>query len=218
MNSICSISGWAFISPLFRNRRINKFLSLFKPTSRTRILDVGGLPNFWHDVPIQSPITMLNLQPLDAEQRSFVRLNQQFAIGDGAQLHYSDQSFDIVFSNSVIEHLGTFQKQLAFAREARRVGKGYWIQTPAREFLIEPHYFTLFLHWFAKPVQRRLLKHFSLWGWSAKPNAALLDAVLAELRLLTRSEFASLFPGANIWTERLAGWPKSHVAYQLPTL
>lgn len=40
--------------------------------------------------------------------------------------------FDLVYSNSVIEHLGTWEKQQAFAAEARRVGRGYWIPTPGQ--------------------------------------------------------------------------------------
>jgi hypothetical protein len=52
----------------------------------------------------------------------------------------SDQEYDIAFSNSVIEHVGDWERQAAFASEIRRVGKNLWIQTPAKECPIEPHY------------------------------------------------------------------------------
>ncbi|WP_050785635.1 class I SAM-dependent methyltransferase [Pedosphaera parvula] len=142
--------------------------------------------------------------------------NQEFVQGDGTDLHYEDKSFDIVFSNSVIEHLGTFEKQQAFAREAQRVGRGYWVQTPARECLIEPHYLTPFIHWLSKPVQKRLLRNYTIWGWLQRPSEQTLDSVLAELRLIDRNEFNGMFPQASIWLERMIGLPKSYTAYKVP--
>lgn len=212
-----TIPNWIFekISPFFRKRRIRTFLDTFKPDKNTRILDVGGLPRFWLDVPIESQITLLNIHPLDEYQSSFMTRNQKSVVGDGTQLQYDDQEFDLVFSNSVIEHLGTAINQLAFANEARRVGKSYWIQTPAKEFVVEPHYLTLFLHWFSKPVQKRLLRHFSLWGLLGRPSEQTVDLFLAELRLMSYAEFKSLFPDGSVWVERMLGMPKSYTAIKM---
>ena len=204
------------ISPIFRRRRMRRFLGTFNVRAETRILDVGGLPRFWEGIPIQSRITILNTAPLDDFESSFLMPNQEFVLGDGTRIDCDDEEFDILFSNSVIEHLGTFATQQAFAREARRAGKGYWVQTPARECLIEPHYFTLFVHWMPKDTQRKLLKNFSLWGLLGRPKPEIIELVLAELRLLSRGEFESLFSDGEIWTERLFGWPKSYTAYRLP--
>jgi hypothetical protein len=206
------------ISPYFRRRRFQKFLRVVSPTPSMRILDVGGLPRAWHGVPIKSQITILNIHPLDDYEGSFLQENQLAVLGDGTQLQFADQSFDFVYSNSVIEHLSTWERQQAFAAEARRVGRGYWIQTPAREFPIEPHYFGPFLHWFSKPIQKRLLRNFTLWGLLGRPDEKLLDEVLAELRLLTYGEVRQLFPGSQIWVERLLGLPKSYTAYALPAM
>ena len=82
---------------------------------------------------------------------------------------------------------------------------------------MEPHYVALFLHWFPKPVQKKLLRRFSLWGWLARPRAEALDASLAELRLLKAKEFKSLFSGSRIKTERLFGLPKSYIAVRSPS-
>jgi hypothetical protein len=204
------------VSPLFRRKRIKKFLDVFQPRPETRILDVGGHPKCWWDVPTKAQITTLNIYPLDEYDRSFLTPNQKTVVGDGTELAYEDKSFDIVFSNSVIEHLGTESRQAKFAAEARRVGKGYWIQSPAKEFFIEPHYFAPFIHWFPKRVQRRLLRNFSLWGLLGRPTEETLDSVLAELRLLRSVEYRCLFPDARIWSERFFGLPKSYVAYKIP--
>ena len=204
------------VSPLFRKRRIQTFLRLFKPTPETRILDVGGLPRFWHEVPCRAQITLLNLYPLDDWDRTFMGPNHSSVVGDGTNLPYGYQEFDIVFSNSVIEHVGTIAQQKQFAIEARRVGKGYWVQTPAKEFFFEPHYFTPFIHWFPPRVQKRLLRNFSVWGLLERPTNHWLDLVLAELRLIKRREFNEMFPDSRIWTERFLGMPKSYTAYKIP--
>src|SRR5690349_20469472 len=211
MHPIFKVSGR--ISPYFRRRRFRKFLETFSPTRTMRILDVGGLPRAWLGVPIESEITILNITPLDDFEGSFLQPNHVAVMGDGTRLPYEDQSFDIVFSNSVIEHLGTWEKQQAFADEACRVGKCYWIQTPAKEFPLEPHYFGPFVHWFSKPVQKRLLRNFTLWGLLGRPSDETLDQVLAELRLLSGKEFRELFDGPQMWVERVLGLPKSYTAY-----
>jgi hypothetical protein len=206
----------ARISPFFRRRRTAEFLRLFRPTERTRILDVGGMPRYWEGAQLKSPMTITNLTPLDAYELSFLGANQTFALSDATRMPWADQSFDIVFSNSVIEHLGTEEQQKAFVRECRRVGKSFWIQTPAKEFPVEPHFLGLFTHWLSRPMQRRLLRHFTVWGLRARPRADVVDEVLAELRLLTRRNFRSLLPDANFLTERFLGLPKSYTAFKLP--
>jgi hypothetical protein len=103
-----------------------------------------------------------------------------------------------------------------FAREARRVGRGYWIQTPAHEFPIEPHYWAPFVHWFPKRIQRRLLRNFTLWGLMGRPSDRLVEMALAEVRLMRRREVEQLFPDGEIWIERLLGLAKSYTAFARP--
>lgn len=206
----------ARISRVFRRKRIRKFLQLFQPKRQTTLLDVGGLPRLWNGAAMEARMTIVNLQPLPVYEAKFLTANQKFVQGDGTRLAWGDKSFDIVFSNSVIEHLGARENQMAFARECRRVGRAYWIQTPAREFPVEPHFLAPFLHWFPRPLQRRLLRWFSVWGWLARPEPDAVAAVVAEVRLLTRKEFKNLFPDGQILVERWLGLPKSYIACKLP--
>lgn len=132
--------------------------------------------------------------------------------GDGRKLPFKDQAFDLVYSNSVIEHLGTWENQQAFAAECKRAGRSYYIQTPNRWFPIEPHYIAFFVHWLPRRIRRRILRHFTLWGWLTRPTQADCDAVIAEIRLLTHKELQALFPEATIWRERVFGLTKSLIA------
>ncbi|HEV2437899.1 MAG TPA: methyltransferase domain-containing protein [Verrucomicrobiae bacterium] len=195
---------------------MRKFFHLLQPAQQTNNIDVGGLPRLWVDAPVAAQTTIVNLEPLPAHEAYFLTSNQKFVQGNGTRLAGKDKSFDIGFSNSVIEHLGTRENQIAFAGECRRVGKAYWIQTPAREFPIEPHFLTLFLHWLLKSPQKRLLRWFSLWGWLSRPQPGAVAAAVAEVRLRTLKELKCLFPDGEILVERWLGLPKSYIACRLP--
>jgi hypothetical protein len=203
------------ISPLFRRKRLRRFIDIMAPTRETRILDVGGYPWFWTScgLSLESKFTILNpdVSPAAEKYRS---AQFELVVGDGTCLDYADGEFDIVFSNSVIEHLGTETRQIAFANEMARVGKRYWIQTPAKEFLIEPHLIAPVIHWLPKTLQRRLVRRGTVWGWLKDPSEDEIENMLGELRLLRRAEFERLFPSAKFITERLCLWPKSYVAYK----
>ena len=121
-----------------------------------------------------------------------------------------------MFSNSVIEHVGTFARQKSFANESRRVGKALWIQTPARSFFIEPHFLTPFIHFFPQPVQSRLVRNFTLWGVLARPTREEAKQFLSEIRLLSKSEIELLFPDCDIVRERVVGLTKSFIAVRDP--
>lgn len=201
---------YSHISPWFRRRRLARFQALFHPSSDTTILDVGGYPWCWPEDACPAHVTCINRDPVTG----FVETSRRRMLhGDGCALEFGDQSFDIGFSNSVIEHLGTWENQQKFAAEIRRIGGRLWVQTPARWFFIEPHLIAPFIHWLPKGWQRPLLRWFTVWGWLTKPTPAQVDAFLAEVRLLTMPEMEALFPDCRIECERfLFLFTKSYVA------
>lgn len=201
---------YAWFTPYFRARRGRLFRRWMNPAPTERILDVGGYHWFWETVQCENPVTCLNLELPQTGGPPPPRIS--YVTGDGTQLVYADGSFDIAFSNSVIEHLGTYGNQAKFANEIRRVGKRYWVQTPNRWFFVEPHLVTPFIHYLPRAWQRRMLRWFTVWGWATKPSPTRVDAFLAEIRLLTEREMRALFPDAEIRVERFLGFKKSFIA------
>jgi Methyltransferase domain len=204
---IFTIFRW--ISPQFRRRRMKAFIDQLKPGKDDRILDVGGYPEFWAGSGIESFVTILNVEPIP-DSASNERMST--VVGDGTDLKYADNSFDIVFSNSVIEHLGTFERQQRLANECARVGKRLWIQTPARSFPIEPHFLTPLIHYFPKSWRKKMLRNCTVWGWLVRPSNKQVEAALDEIRLLTHQEMMLLFSECAIERERFFGLTKSYIA------
>jgi SAM-dependent methyltransferase len=197
----------------FRRRRMRRFYAIFEPTSTTRLLDIGGAPNTWMSESrdrARFPVTMVNLRYPDPAARA----NGRFTLveGDALDLPFEDGSFDIAFSNSVIEHMTTWERQKAFACEARRVAGRLWIQTPARSFPLEPHVLAPFFQFLPGSLQRRLARNFTLWGLMTRPDKAGIEEMLGDIRLLTYREMQALFPDCRILKERVLGLTKSYIA------
>lgn len=201
---------WTFLSKSFRKRRMTRFMQQFHPTEETRILDVGGTLFNWQFVDCRCRVTLLNL--VNPSHSGDFPDNYEFVEGDGTDLRYDDNAFDIVFSNSVIEHVGSYERQRLFAAESLRVGKAVWVQTPARCFFLEPHLVTPFIHFFPVTWQRKLLRRFTLWGWLTRPSPERIEQFLASVRLLNYREMRELFPGCEIRRERFLLLTKSYIA------
>ena len=198
-------AAYSFVGGPFRARRMKRFVAAFGPTATTTIVDVGGAPRTWLDLPCRPRVTVVNLAPPAGPVPSWVR----FDTGDATRLPYADGAFDIAFSNSVIEHVGDLAAQRRMAAELRRVAGCYYLQTPARSFPFEPHYLTPFVHWLPMSVRRRLLRNLSVWGWITRPSPDDVDHAVTSIRLLSLRELRELFPDATILRERVAWMTKS---------
>ena len=181
-------------------------------TASTRILDVGGTPANWTLLGVRPQVTMLNL-PRAMESGDD---GLEWVFADGLELPFRDKSFDVVFSNSVIEHVGDPWRQEQFAREIARVGVRYFVQTPNRWFPVEHHLLTPLIHFLPRRWQRRLVNKFTIWEWIARPRpdqrSFFLEHYLRDIRLLDSRAMRRLFPGARIVRERFLGFTKSLIA------
>ncbi|MCZ8333375.1 MAG: class I SAM-dependent methyltransferase [Rhodobacteraceae bacterium] len=126
--------------------------------------------------------------------------------GDACDLsRFGDLSFDIAFSNSVIEHVGGPEKRSALAQEARRLAPRYWVQTPSVWFPIEAHTYLPFW-WFYPPFLKRAF--IKRWRRDLPEWCEMIEGTT----VLPFAELRALFPEATILTERLIGLPKSYIA------
>lgn len=204
-------SVYRFFMKFFRKPRMRVFMRTFCPTAKTTILDVGGTPYNWDLIQCQSRIVLFNLD-VPAKIPPASPSNYRYVGGSGTKLPYMDASYDIAYSNSVIEHVRTFEEQMKFASEIRRVGRKIWVQTPARSFFMEPHFVTPFIHFLPRRWQRRLLRNFTVWGWFTRPTPQQVDEFLQEIRLLNFREMQQLFPDCRIYKEKFLFMTKSYIA------
>jgi SAM-dependent methyltransferase len=201
------------LSRRFRRRRIERCVRLLGIGEQSRVLDVGGTMEIWRLAPVVPRLVILN-EPRAGEE---AQGGGALIFADGRALPFRDQAFDVVFSNSVIEHVGDWESQQRFAAEAVRVGRKYWVQTPNRRFPVESHLCTPLVHWLPRSWQARLLRWGTVWEWIARPTPDrrefYLDHYLTKVRLLTAGNLRRLFPGATILRERFLGLTKSFVAF-----
>ena len=191
---------------------MERFAREFRITGETRVLDIGGTPECWDLLPVRPRLVLLNM-PRAKEDLTGAA---SWVAGDGRQLPFRDHAFDLVFSNSVIEHVGDAASQRQFAAEVARVGRCYWVQTPNRWFPVEQHLLTPIVHWLPKAWQRAIVPRFNLWmfltGITGDRRRFYIDHYLRDIKLLTAREVRALFPHARITRERFCGITKSLVA------
>jgi len=177
-----------------RRRRHERFFPLAALQPGARVLDVGCGSLGLRALEPQLDITGLDLVEPAAYPGPFL-------LGDPAEgLPLADDEFDLVYCSSVIEHVPPARRR-AFARELRRVGRGWYVQTPAFSFPIEPHSLLPGAQWLPVGLRRRYSRLGAARGWE-------------EISLLRRGELEELFGPAR--PERFAGLVKSWVCVSPP--
>jgi hypothetical protein len=191
----------------FRTRRMQRFAAMFEPSPATRIIDVGGSELNWKLIDSEPEVVLVNIDSEDGHDGRFRKVR-----GDGRKLPYDDNAFEIAYSNSVIEHVGDVRDQDSFAAEIRRIAPCYYVQTPNRWFVIEPHLIAAGIHLLPRRLTRRLVRWLSVWGWVTRPDQTAVDAMIGSIRLLDRRRMQQLFPDAEIHAEKFLGMTKSLIA------
>ena len=202
----------------FRRKRFSHFISLLKSISPKNgkfinILDIGGTENYWKMVNFKADenvkITLLNLMEIKVENKDIFNSVAGSAL-DLSQ--YADGEFDIVFSNSVIEHVGEYENQKQMAKEFRRVALNYYIQTPNYHFFFEPHFRLPFVHFLPKGIRARIINQFRQKTKNIKQARKRVDGIT----LLGAKQMKELFPEAIMYREKFYGMTKSITMYHFP--
>ena len=193
----------------FREKRFLFFLKkINKMQKPVTILDIGGKINFWENRDLagnnEYKITIVNI-----EKETSIYSNIHCEIGDATNLNkFNTKSFNIVHSNSVIEHLYNFNNQSKMASEIIRVGQKHIVQTPNKYFFIEPHYLLPFFQFFPDKLKYLILtktKLSRLKTWDKN----FAKQYIKEIRLLNLKEIKLLFPTSKIYFEKFLGMNKS---------
>lgn len=195
-----------------RARRWNVFLGIFPDLERLKVVDLGGTPQFWSASPIRPrSLTVVNLTSSSSPAPDWVEV----VTGDAckaAELGLQND-YDLVFSNSTIEHVGGHDRCLAFAKTVKTLGSRHWIQTPYRYFPIEPHFVFPGLQFLPIALRQHVAARWPL-SYTKAMGGNLgdpLDAVLWT-ELLSRTHMKYYFPESEIVSERFAGLTKSLIA------
>src|SRR5579863_974608 len=172
-----------------RRRRHERFFALARLPPGGRVLDVGCGRLGLRALEPRLDITGLDIAPHEGYPGPFVRADP------AAGLPFADREFDLVYCSSVIEHVPR-ARRAAFAAELRRVGRGWFVQTPAWSFPIEPHALLPFAHWLPARLRRLYWRLGAAGNWE-------------EIELLRRGEVEALFGPAR--AERVSPLVKSWV-------
>jgi SAM-dependent methyltransferase len=179
-----------------RARRHARFFALTGVGADARILDVGCGSLGLRALEPTLDITGVDLVPRPDYPGPFIQADA------AAGLPFADGEFDLVYCSSVIEHVPPAQRA-AFARECRRVGRGWYVQTPAWSFPIEPHALLPGAHWLPRALRRQYWRLGAAREWE-------------DIALLRRSELVALF-GEPVLGEGLGWLTKSWIALRRPS-
>lgn len=204
----------------FRAKRIGPLLSMiddaFKANGAVNILDLGGREEYWNIVPrdfLRDRAVTITIVNLPEEMKAVDHGMFKFMEGDGCDLRaLQSGSFDIVHANSVVEHVGDWHRMTLFAKEIRRLGPRYFVQTPNFWFPLEPHCMTPFFHWLPKATRVWMVTRFNLGHWGRTPSVDEAVRLVESARLLNRAMMQELFSDAELTIERFFGLPKSLIS------
>ncbi|MEP7230458.1 MAG: class I SAM-dependent methyltransferase [Ginsengibacter sp.] len=209
------------INQKFRENRFAFFrelLSRIQSDKPIEILDIGGTQSYWESMNFteghNANITLLNLYLAPVKYPNFSSI-----AGDACDLsNFGEDHFDIIFSNSVIEHLFTYENQMKMAKEIRRVGKYYYVQTPNYYFPIEPHWLFPLFQFFPFNMKVALTKNFNLGNYKKSKTREAAMRRVNEVQLLTEKEMKTLFPEGLVYREKFLGLTKSVTIYNFPKI
>ncbi|WP_245417546.1 class I SAM-dependent methyltransferase [Aminobacter sp. AP02] len=183
---------------------------------QAHILDIGGTETYWligRDFLRQNrsriKITLVNTEPENVkDEMMFTAL-----IGDGADPRlFAGSQFDLVHSNSVIEHVGSWDRMCAFAENTKRLSSRYYVQTPNYWFPYEPHFRFPGFQYLPEKVRVALIMRYSLGFFRRIDDVAEARDIIHHHQLISTRQMRELFSDAEVSHEKVLGLNKSIIA------
>jgi len=194
-----------------QQRRWQTLLTIFPELPDMRVLDLGGYARGWRDVtPRARQVVTLNLDGDDDGPTTGIEVVQGDACSPPTPL--LGETFDLVYSNSLIEHVGGHARREQLGDVVRSFAPSHWVQTPYRYFPVEAHYLFPGFQFLPLRARAELARRWPLSTRKSTPTGAVADVLNTEF--LSRTEMRHYFPTSTILGERFLGFTKSLIAVQ----
>jgi hypothetical protein len=184
----------------------------FPNLAEMSVIDLGGRLRTWQRAPVRPRrLHVVNVEAPQGEVPEWAEVDQ----GDACALpaHIVKRRYDLVFSNSVIEHVGGHERRLRFAESVHKLADAYWVQTPYRYFPVEPHWLAPGLQFLPIAARAKVAQHWPLAIWRPASYEEALKRIL-NVELLDCTQMRYYFPSSTLRTEKLFGITKSLIAYR----
>lgn len=197
-----------------RRRMYERFLAATGIQPADTLLDVGATSDRTYEAsnyveawyPHKAQITALGMDDASFLEHDYPGL--RFVRGDGRSLSFPDAAFDVVHSSAVLEHVGSFEQQVAFISECARVArKAIFLTTPNRWFPVEFHTVLPLVHWLPKPWFRSLMSATGRQFFAEESNLNLMGS--DELRRAAVRALGSRPCHIKVDAVSLGGWPSN---------
>jgi SAM-dependent methyltransferase len=202
------MSVFSKLSRISRIRKLDLFNKIMNPTSQMKLLDVGaqinpngdGMLQLIDTYPWKNNISAVNISTdyISAIRKCYPEI--EAVVCDACELPWPDKHFDVVFSNAVIEHVGSFERQKKMASEIMRVGKRWFVTTPNRWFPFEFHMRLPFVTWLPG---RSYLRIGNIVSYNHLRGKYMFGGKRSGLRLMSAGELEKCFPSSKIIKQRV---------------
>jgi len=207
------VDGPNSLGERWRARRWQWLVDTFPGLADMSMLDIGGRVESWRRAPVRpAHVHVVNLEGQPGEVPGWAEVDHADACALPERI--ASRRYDLVFSNSVIEHVGGHERRLRYAEAVRTLGDAYWVQTPYRYFPIEPHWVAPGMQFAPLALRQRLAHRWPLAHSRPADRAQALNAVL-WVELMDRTQMRHYFPDAKLRAERVAGLTKSLIAVRV---
>jgi hypothetical protein len=195
-----------------REQRSRWLVETFPDLAEMSVVDLGGRVGFWSRLPVRPRhVHVVNLEPPPTDLPDWAEVDN----GDACALpeHIAARRYDLVFSNSVIEHVGGHERRLRFAESVHLLAPAHWVQTPYRYFPVEPHWIAPGMQFLPVAARREMARKWPLAYTPGRTREEALARVL-WIELIDKTQMRSYFPHSTLRTEKVAGITKSLIAYK----
>jgi hypothetical protein len=185
-------------------------LDAFPDLDQMSVIDLGGSLSTWERSPVRvKHVHVVNVSEPPAEVPDWAEVDKADACALPPEI--ANRRYDLVFSNSVIEHVGGYWRRRRFAEAVRSLSDRHWVQTPYRYFPIEPHWNFPGMQFLPLSMRGLIARTWPLSYTRGRPAASVLQTVLWT-ELIDRTEMRAHFPDSELRAERMAGLTKSLIA------